>query len=268
MMIDIGANLANSLFLPDLDQVLDRARKAGVSHIVVTGSDKDSSALARDLAGTHPHFLYATAGLHPHHASDLSEDLLSGFSKLLQYREVVAIGETGLDYFRDFSPRKDQQQSFIAHLELAESVHKPLFLHERDACEDFRAIMQSHSALCERAIVHCFTGNLTTLKSYLDMGMYIGITGWICDKKRGAELREIIHYAPLDRLMIETDAPYLTPHIDGLKKQLTHKHRNEPWTLQYTAVALAEALNLDEETVRNTTADTARKFFGLEDTGR
>lgn len=264
-MIDIGANLANSTFLPDLDQVLDRAKKAGVRQIVVTGSDMDSATLARELARKHPEFLYATAGLHPHHASSFNPELLATFTQLLQYPEVVAIGETGLDYFRDFSPREDQQQSFIAHLELAETVHKPLFLHERDSFEDFRAIMQSHSTLCERAIVHCFTGNLSALKTYLDMGMYIGITGWICDKNRGAELREIINYAPLDRLMIETDAPYLTPHIDGLKKQLVHKHRNEPWTLQYTAGALADALNLDEETVRKTTTDTARKFFSLED---
>jgi len=262
-MIDIGANLANSTFLSDLDAVLERAREANVSQIVITGSDQASSILAKELANQHSQYLYATAGLHPHHASDFNQTLLNTFTGLLADEKVVAIGETGLDYFRNFSPADDQKTSFLAHLELAEAIKKPLFLHERDAFEEFSAIMQAHSALCERAIVHCFTGNKTALKTYLDMGMYIGVTGWICDKKRGAELREIIRYAPLDRLMIETDAPYLTPHVEGLKKQLAIKHRNEPWTLSYTAQALADAMGIEAETVIETTTKTARSFFGL-----
>lgn len=262
-MIDIGANLANNTFLIDLDDVLSRAKHNGVEQIIITGSDRESSVLAQQLSAQHSGFLYATAGLHPHHASDCNDSLLKIYRELLQHQQVVAIGETGLDYFRNFSPADAQKASFIAHLEIAESIEKPLFLHEREAFDDFSDIMSAHRTLCERSIVHCFTGSLDALKTYLDMGMYIGITGWICDKKRGANLREIIRYAPLDRLMIETDAPYLTPHIEGLKKQLAVKHRNEPWTLKHTAKTLADALEIEEEILREATTRTATAFFGL-----
>ncbi len=262
-MIDIGANLANESFRTDLEQVLQRARQAGVERIIVTGSDRDSAVAASQLADRHPAYLYATAGLHPHHASDFSEELLLTFAELLRCDNVVAIGETGLDYFRNFSPREAQLAAFNAHLALASELDKPLFLHERDAFEDFAAQMRNYPDLCERAIVHCFTGSREALETYLDMGMYIGITGWICDAQRGKTLREIIRYAPLEKLMIESDAPYLTPHKDTLRNQLVHKHRNEPWTLHYTATALAEALGVDAGQLREVTTQTARDFFRL-----
>lgn len=262
-MIDIGANLTNESFAADIGEVLERAKKNNIEKIIVTGSSVASSQAALELAQQHPDFLYATAGLHPHAADDFNEDTLDTFKALIQKKAVVAVGETGLDFNRNFSSQENQIRSFEAHLNFAEQTHKPVFLHERDAFDTFHPIMRQHPGLCARAIVHCFTGNLDALKAYLDLGLYIGITGWICDKKRGAQLREIIRYAPIDRLMIETDAPYLMPHRDRLKSKMTHKNRNEPWTLGYTAQALADAHELDVQAVHKKTRDTAVAFFRL-----
>lgn len=262
-MIDIGANLANESFSSDLPAVLERALQHQVEKIIVTGSSVASSHAALALAQSHPGLLYATAGLHPHAADDFDASSIDQFQRLCAEPEVVAIGETGLDFNRNYSSQANQLRSFEAHLALADSIHKPLFLHERDAFDSFYAIIRKHPSLCERAIVHCFTGDQAALKAYLDLGLRIGITGWICDKKRGAELRQIISYAPLERLMIETDAPYLIPHREQLKNQLAHKHRNEPWTLGYTASALAEAMSIELAEVKNTTRENALRFFGL-----
>ena len=262
-MIDIGANLTNESFASDINEVLERAKKNHVEKIIVTGSSVTSSQAALELAQQHPNFLYATAGLHPHAADDFNEETLATFKALIQEDAVVAVGETGLDFNRNFSSQENQIHSFEAHLAFAKQTHKPVFLHERDAFDIFHPIMRQHPELCTRAIVHCFTGSLDALKAYLDLGLYIGITGWICDKKRGVQLREIIRYAPIDRLMIETDAPYLMPHRDQLKNKMTHKNRNEPWTLTYTAQALADSLELDIEVVHKKTRDTTVDFFNL-----
>lgn len=262
-MIDIGANLAAKSFADDIDDVLSRARQHHVEKVIVTGSCADSNEQALALTRRHKGFLFATAGLHPHHASTFNSDILQQVRIHAQLPEVVAIGETGLDFNRNFSPVDAQINAFKAHLNLAEEIDKPLFLHERDAFHDFSKLLKEHQSLCERAVVHCFTGSEEALTTYLELGCYIGITGWICDEKRGKRLREIIRHAPLDRLMIETDAPYLTPHKKLVSPKLTHKHRNEPWTLSYTATALAEALNTSVETVKAETANNAERFFRL-----
>ncbi|NNL11914.1 MAG: hydrolase TatD, partial [Pseudomonadales bacterium] len=232
-MIDIGANLAGKSFSADLPEVLARARQHSVEQIIVTGSDLESSQRAIDLSNKHPGLLYATAGIHPHTASEFSDATAGTLEQMLARDCVVAIGETGLDFNRNYSSQAAQTRSFEAHLELAESIDKPLFLHERDAFTAFYACMQKHPALCKRAVVHCFTGNRQALHAYLELGMHIGITGWICDKKRGRRLRTIVRDIPLERFMIETDAPYLIPNKEQLAPLLAKPHRNEPWTLQY-----------------------------------
>lgn len=262
-MIDIGANLASESFANDLPEVIERAKNADINKIVVTGSNLASSQKAKKIADQHPDYLFSTAGLHPHEADHFKPALIKEFETLLLQNNVIAIGETGLDYNRNFSEKKNQITSFEAHLALATKIKKPLFLHERDAFTDFYSIIKAHSQLCEKAIVHCFTGDLTALKAYLDLGLHIGITGWICDKKRGENLRKIISYAPLERLMIETDAPYLTPHKEILRKQLVNKNRNEPWTLKFTAKALAEAINCKVDKIILETESNSKLFFGL-----
>ncbi len=262
-MIDIGANLTNESFSNDLEDVIYQAKLHDIKKIIVTGTDIQASQQAITLAKKHDNFLYATVGLHPHYASTWQSDFTQQYKTLCNEKKVVAIGETGLDFFRNLSTESEQVKALEAHLEIAYEINKPLFLHEREAHETFYDIFSENQALCERAIVHCFTGNQQALKRYLDLGMHIGITGWICDKKRGAELREIIHYAPLDRLMIETDAPYLIPDRDKVKHLLKHKHRNEPWTLNYTAEALAKAHNKDIDIVKEKTSENAIAFFKL-----
>lgn len=262
-MIDIGANLTNASFAQDLVQVLDRARAHGVEKIIVTGTNVLASQAAKSLADLHPDYLYATAGLHPHEADSFEPDFIGSFKELLEADNVLAVGETGLDFNRNYSCTENQIYAFETHLQLATEINKPLFLHERDAHKTFYEIMHAHQPLCEKAIVHCFTGDLTALRNYLDLGLHIGITGWICDKKRGAELRQIIQYAPLDRLMIESDAPYLMPHKEMLRNEMSHKHRNEPWTLKYCVRELAKALNIDEQQLTQMTTDNARRFFAI-----
>tara|TARA_B110000093_G_scaffold41871_1_gene44633 strand:+ start:174 stop:968 length:795 start_codon:yes stop_codon:yes gene_type:complete len=262
-LIDIGANLSNPTFTDDFSEVLQRAKDAKLKGIIVTGTSIESSKAALALAEQQPNFLYATAGVHPHDADSYNDDIEAQLTAILNKPSIVAVGETGLDFNRNFSTPDNQRQAFEAQIALANSHQKPLFLHERDAFEDFYAIMAANKKDHTQAVVHCFTGSETALKAYLDLGLYIGITGWISDKKRGANLRDIIKYAPLDRLMIETDAPYLTPQQAGLKGQLSKKNRNEPWTLPYTAATLAECLGVETEALIEKTTENTNNFFNL-----
>lgn len=275
-MIDIGANLGGPAFKDDLPAVLNRAKEQAIAAIIITGTSAQNSIEAHQLSRQHPDFLYSTAGVHPHDADnydDASEQLICD---LLQQNNVVAVGETGLDYNRNFSTPANQRRAFEAQIELAVAYKKPLFLHERDAFDDLHAIMSANKNRYCNAVVHCFTGELNALRAYLDLGLYIGITGWLCDKKRGAHLREIVNYIPLDRLMIETDSPYLTPQImtindeakaekpTSVKSRLIKKSRNEPWTLSVTADVLAECLAVDRQVLVDQTTQNAERFFKLD----
>lgn len=259
-LIDIGANLAHDSFDGDRDAVLARARQAGVGRIIVTGSDVDSAAAAIDLARAHPDFLHATAGLHPHHASSLDEDCLQRLHKMATASEVVATGEMGLDFFRDFSPHSDQEKAFHRQLEMAVSVGKPVFLHQRDAHARFLPILREYLDRLPAAVVHCFTGSGDELRDYLDLGLYIGITGWICDERRGQHLLESVGDIPLDRLMLETDAPYLLPR--NLKPRPASR-RNEPMYLPAVVATVAAARKLSPDVVAQATTSNAVRFFRL-----
>jgi TatD DNase family protein len=183
-LIDIGINLAHDSYDADRDAVLARARAAGVEQLIVTGSSLASTAQAIALARAHPRRLFATAGVHPHHASEVNAERLSELRELARAPQVVALGECGLDYFRDYSPHAAQQAAFHRQLELAQELGKPLFLHQREAHADFVAILREH-APAWRGVAHCFTGSAAELRSYLTLGLAIGITGWICDERRG-----------------------------------------------------------------------------------
>ena len=261
-LFDIGANLTHASFKRDLDLVLDRARVAGISGLVVTGTELAQSRDALALAKQHPGLLYSTAGVHPHHAKDYSDDVDAGLRVLLADVVVVAVGECGLDYNRDFSPRDQQRSAFERQLQIAADTHKPLFLHERDAHDDFFAILKNMRDRVSDVVVHCFTGEREALRAYLDLGCSIGVTGWVCDEKRGHTLRSLVAEIATDRLLIETDAPYLLPH--GVRPKPTpDQRRNEPMYLRDVADTVAAIRGVDVDTLAKQTTDNARRFFRL-----
>ncbi len=260
-LIDIGVNLTHASFAPDLQDVIDRAHKANVRHMVLTGSDMEESRSALDLAKQNPDWFTSTAGIHPHYASQYNQEAHAQLKTLIGEHEVRAVGETGLDYFRDISPRDQQQRSFIAHLELAIEYAKPLFLHQRNAHDDFLAILREHRQSVGKVVVHCFTDSRDALHDYLQLDCYIGITGWICDERRGADLLESVVDIPLNRLMLETDAPYLLPRTIQPKPKT---RRNEPCTLPEVLRTIAIARGESEAEIARATTKTAEDFFTLE----
>jgi TatD DNase family protein len=259
-LTDIGANLAHDSFDDDRDAVLQRAADAGVSRIVVTGSSDESNRKAAALAQQHPGVLYATAGMHPHHASDYTDDSDALIRTLAADRSIVAVGECGLDYFRNFSPRDAQLSAFRAQLDIAAETGLPVFLHQRDAHDDFVEVLEPMLPKLSRAVAHCFTGEHESLREYLAMGLYIGVTGWICDERRGTHLKEIVPIVPDDRLLIETDAPYLLPRTIQPKPKT---RRNEPMYLPEVVRVVAEARGQTEAHVASITTENAVRFFGL-----
>jgi len=259
-LIDIGANIAHDSFDEDRADMMQRAADAGVSRIVVTGSSDTSNARAALLAEQSPGVLYSTAGVHPHHASDYTDESDSLIRSLIQKDAVVAVGECGLDYFRNFSPREAQLAAFRRQLEIAKESGLPVFLHQRDAHDDFVELLEPAMPDLSRAVAHCFTGEGESLREYVAMGLYIGITGWICDERRGKHLHDIVSIIPDDRILIETDAPYLLPRTVRPKPK---SRRNEPMYLREVARVVAEARGQTEEHVARITTANAERFFGL-----
>jgi TatD DNase family protein len=259
-LIDIGANLGHDSFDPDLGAVLQRAREAGVAQLVVTGASREGSPKALQLARAHPGFLFATGGVHPHHATEYTDECDAELRALHVHPEVVAVGECGLDYFRDFSPRPAQRRAFERQLQLGADVRKPLFLHQRDAHDDFMAMLANFDGTLGAVVVHCFTGTRKELFDYLDRDWYVGITGWLCDERRGQHLRELVKHIPAARLLIETDAPYLLPRT--VKPQPSHR-RNEPMYLAHIVEELARDRGEDVAVTAAQTTTNARAFFRL-----
>jgi TatD DNase family protein len=259
-LIDIAANLTHESFAADRDAVLARAAAAGVTRIVVTGTSVTSSAQAEALCAAHPGILTATAGVHPHHAVELDGHALDALHRLLADPTFVAVGECGLDYFRDYSPRDAQRRAFAAQLELAVAVKKPVFLHQRDAHADFIAMLEPLRASLAGGVAHCFTGGPKELEAYLALDLYVGVTGWVCDERRGAELRAALPLIPRDRLLLETDAPYLLPR-DLAPKPKTR--RNEPEFLAHVLERVAALRNEPAAEVARATTANAERLFGL-----
>jgi len=259
-LIDIGANLAHDSFDEDRAEILQRATAAGVAKIIVTGSSDCSSAQAATLAESHPGVLYSTAGVHPHHASDYTASSDALIRKLVQKDIVVAVGECGLDYFRNFSPREAQLDAFRRQLEIARECRLPVFLHQRDAHDDFVEVIERALPDLSGAVAHCFTGEGESLHEYVAMGLYIGITGWICDERRGQHLHDIVSVIPDDRLLIETDAPYLLPRTIRPKPK---SRRNEPAYLVDVLSTVADARGQSMEHVARITTENAVRFFAL-----
>ena len=259
-LIDIGANLTHDSFDRERDAVLQRARDAGVARMIITGASREHSPKALTLAQAHPGALFATAGVHPHHAVEYTEECDAEMRALHAHTEVVAVGECGLDFFRDFSPRPAQRKAFERQLQIAVETQKPLFLHQRDAHADFMAMMKNFDGKLGPAVVHCFTGSREELFDYLDNDWHIGITGWLCDERRGQHLREIVGNIPAHRLMVETDAPYLLPRT---LKPMPKDRRNEPAFLPHIVEELARDRGEDVAIAAANSAATAAAFFRL-----
>ncbi|MCA9609236.1 MAG: TatD family hydrolase [Myxococcales bacterium] len=254
-MIDIGCNLTHRRFRADLAEVLHRASEAGVDRMLVTGLSAEVSRQAERLAGARLAQLRSTAGVHPHNARTVNARTASELEALTHRPAVVAVGECGLDYDRDFSPRPVQRRAFEMQLELAAARRMPVFLHEREAQDDFLAILSRWRPKLVGGVVHCFTGQARALEAYLELGLHIGITGWITDARRGAHLVSLVPRIPADRLMIETDAPFLTP------KGATAR-RNEPSFLPLVLRAVAAAAGKPSAQVAAETTAVAERLFG------
>lgn len=263
-IIDIGANLGNKAFRDDLDDLLARALEAGVSTIVSTGTSVEGSQRAWEIAEasrTRAPRLFSTAGIHPHNAKTFGPDALVALRELCARKEVVAVGECGLDFDRNFSPREAQVEAFRAQLALAVELGMPVFLHERAAHAAFVEILSEYRPrLARGAVVHCFTGTEKELDRYLELDCHVGLTGWLCDERRGAHLLSFIAKIPDDRLMIETDAPYILPRDMRPKPK---SGRNEPAYLAYVLGAVAKVRKTTPEALARVTTQTATAFFGL-----
>ncbi len=259
-LIDIGANLTHKSFNPDRDQVISRAREAGIGRMIVTGSSVACSLQAEELTAGYPGVLFSTAGIHPHHAAETLASDREALAGLLQKKTVVAAGECGLDYFRNFSPKEDQRRVFSMQLELAAEHQMPVFLHQRDAYDDFVAILKEYLPHIPRAVAHCFTGNGDELEATLELDLYIGITGWLCDERRGGHLKDLVASIPLNRLMVETDSPYLLPRDLDPKPG---SRRNEPMYLPHIVQSIAEACRIEIPKLTECIARTSERFFAL-----
>lgn len=253
---DIGLNLFSKQFR-NPEEIIRNA-EANQVVCVLTGTSTKANKQVADFVFKHES-VYGTAGIHPHNADTaMKEDFELIENIITSNPRIVAVGECGLDYDRMYSTRDNQIRCLEKHINLAEKLDKPLFLHERSASDDFKKRFKNHKDLCEKSVVHCFTGNRYVLDDYLNMGFSIGITGWVCDDKRGKELREAVKLIPLDRILIETDAPYLTPkNVDGLSKV------NVPENIIYVARELAKHMGVSEDELIVHAKENTERLFSL-----
>uniref|UniRef100_A0AC35G7T7 Uncharacterized protein n=1 Tax=Panagrolaimus sp. PS1159 TaxID=55785 RepID=A0AC35G7T7_9BILA len=276
-LVDIGANLGHPSYKKDLDDVLERAKKAGLSKIMITGTSEELSKEAEKLVSKYPGFLYFTAGVHPHDAKDFKPTTLETLRTLASNPQCVAVGECGLDFNRNFSPQ-DVQKEQVA---LAVELQKPLFIHEREAFEDMFAILGKHENL-PKVVIHCFTGTAEEARKYIEKGYYIGLTGFLWKDKSEDGVKYALknNIISLERLLLETDAPYMYPKVNDkkipveIRNSLTlealelHKHssfnRNEPCSLAAICELIAGYMNVEPKLVAEKTTANAKLIYGLD----
>ncbi|MCK5818013.1 MAG: TatD family hydrolase [Psychromonas sp.] len=259
-MIDICINLTNKRFNKDRQIVINAAKQAGVKGLIITSTNLQESEKAIALTHSDPNYLHCTVGIHPHDAKTFDDKSLQKLRQMAQDPQVKAIGECGLDFNRNFSTAHDQEYAFIGQLELAVELQLPVFMHERDASKRLISLLKPYLTQLSNVVLHCFTGSKSELNHYIELGLHIGITGWICDERRGKALLEIVKWIPDDRLMIETDAPYLLPRNMHEKPKSS---RNEPKYLPYIAQTIANARGQSvNELIINSTRNSAL-FFDL-----
>ncbi len=259
-LIDIGLNLMHKSYNKDRIEVIENAKKVGVTKSIITGSDIKSSKQAAEYTKNYPDTLYSTCGVHPHDAKTCDDNTINTLRTLAKEDNVVAIGECGLDYNRNYSPQKVQRRWFEEQLILAEELDMPVFLHDRESYKDFSKILKKHQDIPEKSVVHCFTGTKEEVEDYLSLGCYIGITGWVCDERRGDQLREAIKVIPIEKLMIETDGPFLIPRDLPKKPKQT---RNEPKYLPHILNRIANEINVPKEELASQVTKNTKDFFNL-----
>ncbi|MDJ0833314.1 MAG: TatD family hydrolase [Gammaproteobacteria bacterium] len=262
-LIDIGVNLTNKRLRFDAAQVIEQAAGVGVRQMVVTGTSIEHSRLAIELCEEFPQHLYSTCGIHPHDAKDWDNDSLPAMQAMLEHDCVRAIGETGLDFNRMFSPKQQQIDVFQQQLELAAALQKPVFLHQREAFDSFHSLLREYRDRLPNAVAHCFTDDKKALYALLDLDCHIGITGWICDERRGLELQQLVRDIPDHRLMLETDAPYLLP------RDLPHKvsgNLNLPAYLPHILQQVARHMDRSAEDLAAAVLHTSCQFFAIDPT--
>ena len=259
-MIDIGLNLSHESFKPDLAAVIQRALNSGVTQGILTGASQQGSIDAFEMTNAYPKLFYSTAGVHPHYSNEYTAEVHKTLEDLLEHDKVVAVGECGLDFNRNFSTPTEQEHAFRQQLEIAKDTQLPVFLHQRDAHDLFLEIINDNINEISGGVAHCFTGNKDQMKDYLDLGLYIGITGWVCDERRGHDLQEAIKYIPADRILIETDAPYLLPR--DLKPK-PKSRRNEPMHLRHILETISRLRGEDAEELATITVENTKNLFKI-----
>lgn len=283
-LVDIGANLQHKSFNnKELENVIERAKAAGVFKIMVTGTSVQGSQESLRLSRLYPGFLYSTAGVHPHDAKHFDAETLGKLESLASEPECVAIGECGLDFNRNFSPQEDQLSAFESQVQLACKLKKPLFIHEREASADMVRILTKYKETLPPAVIHCFTGTIEEAKTYFNMGLYVGLTGFLWKDKaeNGVQADLKAKDFPLERLMVETDSPFMFPKVDNKKLPLEIRekisehaknflfkycsfHRNEPCSLAATTELIAAFMSVPASEVAFNTTVNAVKVFGLD----
>ena len=255
---DIACNFTSERFDKDLDEVINRAIANKITKFGLICSRMSDVNKLLKIYEQYSKSMFFTIGVHPHHANEINDDYLKKLKDEITTNNPHAIGETGLDFFRNLSTYEEQIYAFEEQIKIAIDTNKPLFLHQRDSHDDFIKILRKYSSDISKAVVHCFTGTQEQLDDYLELNFYIGVTGWICDEKRNVELRKTIKNIPLEKLMIETDCPYLIP------KNLVEKpknNRNEPSNLNHIINEIAELMEIDIDILRKQTFINTINYF-------
>jgi TatD DNase family protein len=256
MLIDSHAHIQGKEYAGEREAVIARARQAGVEKIIAVGGagDMSSNTEARALADAFPN-VYATVGMHPHDAKDVGAEDVAKLKELAAHPKVVAVGETGLDYYYSHSPHDVQRRVFGQFIHMALETDLPIVVHERDAAQETAELLRSEGAGKLRGVIHCFTGNYEAACAYLDLGFYLSFTGIITFKNAGP-LREVVRKVPLERMLVETDSPYLTP--------VPHRgKRNEPAYVRWVAEAIAHIKGIEVEEVAETTTRNVQDLFKI-----
>jgi len=256
MLIDSHAHIQGKEYAGEAEAVIARARTAGVEAIVAVGGagDMSSNSEAVRLANAFPS-VYATVGMHPHDAKDVGDDEMDVLKKLAADSKVIAIGETGLDYYYSHSPHDVQRRVFGQFIHMARQTQLPIVVHERDAARDTTELLRCQGAGDLRGVIHCFTGNYESARAYLDLGFYLSFTGIITFKNADA-LREVVSKIPLERILVETDSPYLTP--------VPHRgRRNEPAYARHVAETVANVKGISFEEIAQITTANVKQLFRI-----